>query len=42
MTTTHVRAEPAIITTSGIAADFAIAIPRGQTQAGGILLANVF
>ena len=33
MNTAHTRAEPAIITKSGIAADFAIAIPR--TDASG-------
>jgi hypothetical protein len=36
-TTAQVRTEPAIIMTSG----FAIAIPRGQTQAAGIFPLNV-
>jgi hypothetical protein len=40
MAATHIRAEPAIITKSGIAVDFAIAIPPDR-QADGILLANV-
>ena len=44
MTAAHVRAEPAINTTSILIADlcgFAIAIPHGQTQAGGIFPLNV-
>jgi hypothetical protein len=41
MNAAHVRAVPAIITSSGIAVDFAIAIPLEQTQAGGIFLTNV-
>jgi hypothetical protein len=44
-TAAHVRAEPAINTRSSLIADlcgFAIAIPRGQTQAGGIFPQNVF
>jgi hypothetical protein len=34
MNAAHNRAEPAIITRSGIAVDFAIAIPRGTDASG--------
>jgi hypothetical protein len=41
MNAAHIRAEPAIITRSGIAVEFAIAVPRGTDATGGIFPLNV-